>query len=649
MEQPVIVCGLGQVGWRVLDYLRLAGLPVVAIDTSCQPDDARLKDVRLIRGDCRQREVLEQAGVAGARGILILTSNDLVNISTALMARHLSAEIRIVVRLFNQNLIARLGKTVSQTIALSVSRLTAPLLAATALTGQALGTFNLEDGHYQVVELIIGPNSALREQTIAGTAAKHRVVVLAHWSASAPERLLLDVDPETRLVADDHLVVCGRPQDLGLLLAEVSDEVLPHLLWAGKIRRMGRVLWRTLTEIDLPVKVCTGVLFGVVASSTLLFWAWGKPLPEGLYRTISIMATGADMDRRGDLDAMQKVFVSILRIAGAALIAAFTAIVTNYLLRARLSGALEVRRIPDSGHVIVCGLGNLGFRVVEELLQCGERVVVIEMQRDGRFMAAARRLGAAVIIGDATVLEVLRQAHAATARAVVSATQNELVNLEVALLARELNPHQRVVVRLLDSQLAQTLRDEANIRLAVSIPMLAAPAFVAALYGDRVQSVFFVKGRLMAVVEIMVRQRSALLGQNVRALAVDYRLLPVSLIGSDRFPRPQPMQQRLADGDCLTVIATLTDLERMLRRDPVPADCSVDVTGFTLLARPLVLQLVREHQGLNPEAADAALEQLPLRVGSRLTRGQAEDLLCKLRHEGVKAQLGSSDPVIAKQ
>ena len=61
-----------------------------------------------------------------------------------------------------------------------------------------------------------------------------------------------------------------------------------------------------------------------------------------------------------------KVFASLLRIIGAAMMAVFTAILTNYLIRASLGGALEVRRIPDSGHFITVGLGAIGYRVVEE-------------------------------------------------------------------------------------------------------------------------------------------------------------------------------------------------------------------------------------------------------------------------------------------
>ena len=64
-------------------------------------------------------------------------------------------------------------------------------------------------------------------------------------------------------------------------------------------------------------------------------------------------------------------------------------------------------------------------------------------------MTTARRLGAAVIVGDMTVAEVLRQAHAGTARTVVAATTHDLINLETALLVRELNPTQHVVFALI--------------------------------------------------------------------------------------------------------------------------------------------------------------------------------------------------------
>ena len=572
MDQHIILCGLGRIGWRVLEYVRATGTPVVVIDTRCAPGDARLHGVPLIQGDCRQPEVLEQAGLARARGVLILTSDDLVSISTALLVRHLHPDVRVVVRMFNQGLISRLGKAVHNVFALSTSALTAPLLALIARTGEALGTFRLEDGTArEIVELTARPGSALTGKTLDEVTTRRQVQILGHCPAGGSMRFFHTVDPAARLAAGDRLVVCGEPSRVAPLLAQGEDETLPELLWAGLVRRLGRVAWRTLAEVDLAVKICTSVLVAVIVVSTAVFHLTveKEKISDALFRTISLMATGADM-HGSDFEpgGWHKAFVSVLRLLGAALTAAFTAIVTNYLLRARLGGALEVRRIPDSGHIIVCGLGNIGFRVVEELQREGERVVVIERARENPFIPTARRLGVAVIVGDATVPEVLRQAHTAQARAVVAATSNELVNLEVALLVRELNPTQRVVLRMTDPKLAQTLREAANVRLAFSIPDLAAPAFLAALLGDRVRSVFLVAGRLLTVVDLSVASGDPILeGQSVCALAVDYQLLPVHLVGADRTPRPQPLNARLAAGDCLTAIIALTDLQRLLLRD----------------------------------------------------------------------------------
>src|SRR5262245_33081635 len=95
-EQPFVLCGLGRIGWRVVEYLQAAGLEVVVVDSRCAADDPRLRGARLVMGDCRRQEVLEEAGVPRCRGVLIMTNDDLVNISTALMVRHLHPDVRIV-------------------------------------------------------------------------------------------------------------------------------------------------------------------------------------------------------------------------------------------------------------------------------------------------------------------------------------------------------------------------------------------------------------------------------------------------------------------------------------------------------------------------------------------------------------------------
>src|SRR5439155_22534466 len=126
-----------------------------------------------------------EAGVASARGVLVCTSDDLVNLATTLTARRLSPDARIVVRLFNQNLVPRLGKAVHNVTALSVSALAAPLLSMTALTEEFLGAFSLPDGsRRQIAELTVATDSPLAGRPVAEAAERYGLVPLAHQPAA---------------------------------------------------------------------------------------------------------------------------------------------------------------------------------------------------------------------------------------------------------------------------------------------------------------------------------------------------------------------------------------------------------------------------------------------------------------------------------
>jgi Trk K+ transport system NAD-binding subunit len=699
MQQPIVLCGLGRMGSRVLDYLRAAHMPVVVVDNQCQPDDEHLQggEIRLVQGDCRSRQILEQAGVASAQGVLILTSDDLVNIITTLQVRSLNPEIRVVLRLFDQNLIGRLGHAIHNVYALSTAQLTAPTLAMTAMTGQAIGAFRLEDqppestirdpAHprkkefisrgYLVAEVLVEPGSDLQGRSIEDLSAYPDVTVLGHlvgvgaglqtgswrwsrrgrsslrWSSLAGQedeasssmqiRLLGEVDQSARLKAGDRLIICGEPRALTPLLARAEDESVSNLIWAHWLRRWGRVIWRTLSEIDRAVLICASFLIIVLTVSTLILYLGVKQyrLGEALFRTVSVMATMTGMSegefKGSEWQDFMEVYVAGLRIVGATLMAAFTAIVTNYLLRARMSGALEVRRIPDQGHILVCGLGSIGYLVVEELLRYGERPVVIERDAGNRFVTTARRLGVPVIAGDAGVSEVMRQAHASEASAVVAATSNDLINLAVALQAREANPMQRVVLLLNDPELARMLREGAGVELAVSVPKLAAPAFLAGLFGDRVQTVFLVRQHLLTVIDLVCNAYDPFQGRVVRGLATDYKLYPIALLPARGSPPEDLASARLSIGDRLVAVVRLSDLERLLRRESLPLDSAVEVAGCPVSAREMLLKTIRDLRNASAEEAEHLIARVPFRLADRVTRGQAEDLVNELVRQRVTA------------
>ena len=293
--------------------------------------------------------------------------------------------------------------------------------------------------------------------------------------------------------------------------------------------------------------------------------------------------------------------------------------------------------MPDGGHIVICGLGNVGYRLVQELTAMGERLVAIDSAADGQILETVRRMGVPVFVGDATVPEVLRQARADTAKAVIAATSSELANIEIALLVRETNPKQRVVVRLSDPQFAEAVRDAANITNAVSVPALAAPAFAAAVYGNRVQALVTAAGSTLIVIDLVVNDADDHLnGKSLRALTLDYALLPVALGGHDL---GAVRGYRLKAGDKLTVVAEMRDYERLLRLQHPPAVHRVVVDAYPVTATEALLPLVRTIRNCSQEEAAAALTGDGFTLAEGLTSGEARELVEHLEREKVTARV----------
>jgi voltage-gated potassium channel len=126
-------------------------------------------------------------------------------------------------------------------------------------------------------------------------------------------------------------------------------------------------------------------------------------------------------------------------------------------------------------HIVICGIGHLGYRILMQLLNDGAHVVAIEKDPLGRFVNDVKATGTPVLIRDMKEDQALVDAGVAEAKVIVIASDNDLANLEVALDARRLNPTIRVVLRMFDQQMADKFKDVKLIDEAFSSAALAAP------------------------------------------------------------------------------------------------------------------------------------------------------------------------------
>ena len=207
------------------------------------------------------------------------------------------------------------------------------------------------------------------------------------------------------------------------------------------------------------------------------------------------------------------------------------------LMMSRRRGEKEWTRVMAStyrDHVVLCGLGHLGFRVLEQLVRASVDVIVLERRRRGRFVVKAKDLGVPVLIRDMQEDQALIDAGIAVARAIVICTNNAMSNLEVALDARRMNGDIRVVMRLFDEPIAEKVAGAMDIDLAFSSSSLAAPV-VAALAvqnsapGTRILSSACIAGVTHVAIEFIADAGDPLIGKIVRDIETEHGVRVLAL------------------------------------------------------------------------------------------------------------------------
>jgi TrkA-N domain/Ion channel len=148
------------------------------------------------------------------------------------------------------------------------------------------------------------------------------------------------------------------------------------------------------------------------------------------------------------------------------------------ILKRRAQRSLGRKRYKYRNHVILCGLGRLGFFIADELHKKGEKIVIIESNQDSESIEYFRNRRIDVYIGNARQPHVLQNVGAEHCRALISVANDDYTNLEIGLNARYFQPDLRLVLRIFDEAMAVVIKDKFDIHLTRSVSFIAAKEFV---------------------------------------------------------------------------------------------------------------------------------------------------------------------------
>jgi hypothetical protein len=186
------------------------------------------------------------------------------------------------------------------------------------------------------------------------------------------------------------------------------------------------------------------------------------------------------------------------------------------------------------GHIIVCGDDPLGLRIIEQLRAAGREVAIVDSS-DG-----------------------LPVAGIANATALICADDDDALNLEIALLARQLNPDVRVVARLANGVLREAVAIGNGPGAILDVADLAAPSVVEACLSRTTHSI------TVAGLEFVISGTDAPREATLRELFGD--LAPVAIVRDENSPTPGEVvacpgrDVRVHAGDWTAMIGTADEL-----------------------------------------------------------------------------------------
>lgn len=416
---------------------------------------------------------LEAVGIREAACIMPVSEDDRLNLQVALKARDLNPQIRIVLRQFNRALGRKIEQNLVDCSAISPAAHAAATYAAAALDPACLYAVQFPAGEGQLVgfserravEFGLGDCSFAEAERRTGV----RIAAINGR---------IDLQPHDAIRAEDVLVACGP--------VDVLQSTWPRR--SQRRRSEHRLRPRTSVRDLLRAAVkFEPLLFYTLAIGVVCYFGASLYFMDVLHLTFvqAMYFTAASMLTvgYGDITPYYRhsgagaLFATMaIMLLGVLILGISIATISSVLSRAQETALRGLRHVHAEDHIVVCGAGNVGTRVIEFLLQLKQRVVVVERRPSALLLEQARTRKIDLLAADTTDDETLAFCALPSAQSLVAITDSDTANLEAALGALDRNPEIPVVMRIMDPVYSRSIERHFNIAKSFSASDLTAPA-----------------------------------------------------------------------------------------------------------------------------------------------------------------------------
>ncbi|UBF25877.1 NAD-binding protein [Kovacikia minuta CCNUW1] len=285
---------------------------------------------------------------------------------------------------------------------------------------------------------------------------------------------------------------------------------------------------------------------------------------------------------------------------------------------------------------MLIGLGRVGRRVATFLQHIKQPLVGVSTSP----IEPGILPNLPLVVGD--LISSLGKVNLATAKSVVVATDDEMANLELGLMAHAANPNCALVIRTFDPRFSASIDRLLPYAKVLCAYDLAAEAFVASAFGENILSVLRLNEQTVLVTEYRIQSGDTLNGKLLAEVAYGYGVVPTLYQRSAREQiRLMPSDDiRLETGDRLVVLATMNGLQQIERGDISPQQWHVHVNRA--LSKDAVFEgatAIARISGCSINLAREVMSQLPALLPTALYQHQAQRLVRELGKSQVLAHV----------
>ncbi|MEB3292352.1 MAG: NAD-binding protein [Synechococcales bacterium] len=558
MKPRIIVCGLDRAGYRIYKLLQLQGAWVIGMSNTpiVGEDD-------LVVGNLQDPETLIAAGIHHAETLILALNNDTVNLEILMQARLLNPRVRVISRLFNHCLGDRLDHMLPAHVTMSVSALAAPIFSFAALGSRAIGHLNLFNQTWPIHEEYIHAEHPWLNQPLSNLWEDRSRMLIYYLprSGDITQDLVAGVLSGRRLQQGDRLIVGIQPKirsQRQQWWANLGQQFM-------RLQRFQRYFRSTtLAFLTLMIAILVATLIYIRFSFHQTSWL------DALYFSVGLItgAGGQESVAEQSPNAV-KLFTILMMLVGAGIVGICYALLNDFVLGTRLSEVWSITRIPVKDHIVVCGLGGLGIQVVQQLISQGHEVVVVEPDANNRFLSSIRSLKIPVIQGEANQSSTLQMANITGARALLAVTSNDIVNLEIALTAKDQAHRLAIVVRSQEPNYAKMVQQVFEFDAVLSPIEIAAPSFAAAALGGTLLGNGMTANILWIAIATLITPAHPFYERRVKDIATTIDLVPLYLENQSKCIHGwELLDTHLQSGSVLYLTLPAVRLEHLLQAQP---------------------------------------------------------------------------------